>query len=81
MEAGMQEETMGLWDPRQFSDGDRLVTVKTVASILSIGRTKTFNLLNEGEFASVKIGRSRRISLRSVYEYIERLKREQNPNT
>ena len=77
----MQEETMGLWDPRQFSNGARLVTVKTVASILSIGRTKTFNLLNEGEFASVKIGRSRRISLRSVYEYIERLKREQNPNT
>lgn len=43
-----------------------LLTVTETMRRLSLGRTKVYQLLAEGHLKSVKIGRSRRILLKSV---------------
>ncbi len=50
-----------------------LVTVEEVAQILSIGRTAAWELVRKQVLKSVKIGRTRRVVLSSVQEYIDYL--------
>jgi excisionase family DNA binding protein len=50
-----------------------LHTVEETAEILKISRWKVFELIRTNQLRSVKIGGSRRIPLRSIEEYIERL--------
>jgi excisionase family DNA binding protein len=47
-----------------------LVTVEEAARILSIGRTACYMLVLKGKLQSVKIGRSRRVVLSSLQEFI-----------
>ena len=57
-------------------DGERrplLVTVDEAAHMLRIGRTVVYQLMQEGEIRSVKIGRNRRVVATSIGEYISRL--------
>lgn len=53
-----------------------LVTVEEVARRLSIGRTATYMLVLKGELQSVKIGRTRRVVVTSITDYITRLLEE-----
>jgi excisionase family DNA binding protein len=57
----------------------RLFTVVEAAQILSISRSKAYELLARGHLPSVRIGRSRRISARAINDYIERLESEVAP--
>lgn len=50
-----------------------LVTVEEAARRLSIGRTATYLLVLKGELQSVKIGRTRRVVVASLNDYIRRL--------
>lgn len=50
-----------------------LLTVKEAAALIGIGRTTLYRLMDAGEIDSVHIGSSRRIALRSVYDYVDRL--------
>lgn len=50
-----------------------LFTPEEVARLLGIGRCRVYDLLREGEIASVKVGASRRISARALSEYVTRL--------
>jgi excisionase family DNA binding protein len=50
-----------------------LVTVEEAARRLSIGRTATYMLVLKGELQSVKIGRTRRVLVASLIDYIQRL--------
>ena len=50
-----------------------LHTVEETAEILKISRWKVFELIRTNQLRSVKIGGSRRVPLRSIEEYIERL--------
>ena len=43
-----------------------VVTVRDAAAMLSISRSRVYELLTEGALASVRIGRSRRITVRSI---------------
>ena len=43
------------------------------ALVLGIGRSKVFELLQEGRLQSVQIGRSRRISRRALEAYVDQL--------
>lgn len=47
-----------------------LITVAEAMRRLSLGRTKVYELLADGHLQSVKIGRSRRILLRSVEAFV-----------
>ncbi|HEU5328648.1 MAG TPA: excisionase family DNA-binding protein [Thermomicrobiales bacterium] len=50
-----------------------LVTVEEAARRLSIGRTATYMLVLKGELQSVKIGRTRRVVVASIDDYVSKL--------
>ena len=50
-----------------------LVTVEEAARRLSIGRTATYMLVRKGELQSVKIGRTRRVVVASIDDYVSKL--------
>ncbi len=54
-----------------------LLTPAEAARRLSLARSTLYPLLLAGEIASVKIGRSRRIPVDALRDYVERLRREQ----
>lgn len=49
---------------------DELLTVREVAAILKIGRTKVYDLIRTKELASLTISRSRRIPAKAVHAYL-----------
>ncbi|MBL8775084.1 MAG: helix-turn-helix domain-containing protein [Acidimicrobiales bacterium] len=52
----------------------RLLTVEQAATYLAVSRARTYELLASGALESVKIGRSRRVPLVALHEYVERLR-------
>jgi excisionase family DNA binding protein len=50
-----------------------LVTVDQVAKMLSIGRTAAWVLVRKNNIRSVKIGRTRRVPISAIQEYVQRL--------
>jgi excisionase family DNA binding protein len=50
-----------------------LCSVHDVAAMLSIGRTAAWELVRNHTIRSVKIGRTRRVPITAVQEYVERL--------
>ena len=46
---------------------------KQVASLLMLGRSKTYDMIASGEIHSVKIGWSRRVPAAFLNEYVKRL--------
>jgi excisionase family DNA binding protein len=40
--------------------------------MLSLGRTLTWALVRKGELRSIRVGKSRRVIVSSLHEYIER---------
>ena len=54
-------------------DSPVLVTVEEAARRLSIGRTATYMLVLRGELQSVKIGRTRRVVVASIDDYVSKL--------
>ena len=57
--------------------GQVLCSVEEVAVMLSIGRTAAWELVRKHKIRSVKIGRTRRVPITAVQEYIERLLTEE----
>ena len=49
------------------------VKAEEAATVLRIGRSRTFELLKSGELASVKVGRSRLIPVQAIEDYARRL--------
>lgn len=54
-----------------------LLTPKEAARQLSLARSTMYQLLLTGQVESVLIGRSRRVLLSSLVDYVDRLRREQ----
>lgn len=50
-----------------------LLTPEEAAEVLSIGRTKTYQLIGEGVLRSVRIGKCRRIPAEALVELVEHL--------
>ena len=55
-----------------------LVPVAVAARMLSIGRTATWELVRKQKIKSDKIGRTRRVPLSAIEEYVQRLMDEEN---
>ena len=47
-----------------------LLSVEEAAQVLGLGRSKTYELLLKGQLRSIKIGRSRRVPVESINEFI-----------
>jgi excisionase family DNA binding protein len=58
---------------RKPSENAVLVSVEEAAQRLSIGRTQAYALVRRGELQSVKIGRTRRVVVASLQEYVTKL--------
>ena len=50
-----------------------LYTVEEVAKALGIGRTKLYELIGNGQLASVRIGQARRIPAGALHAFVEKL--------
>lgn len=50
-----------------------LLKPQEAAEVLSIGRSKVYELIGTGELASVRIGASRRIPADALVEFVSRL--------
>jgi excisionase family DNA binding protein len=50
-----------------------LVSVAGAARMLSIGRTAAWELVRKQKIKSVKIGRTRRVPVSALQEYVQRL--------
>jgi excisionase family DNA binding protein len=59
--------------PVEMASKPILVSVVEVARMLSIGRTAAWELVRKQKIKSVKIGRTRRVSIVAIQEYIQRL--------
>jgi excisionase family DNA binding protein len=59
--------------PDQFEDDRLLVTPEEAARRLSIGRTRIFALIAEGELVTVTIGRTRRVPVSSLRSFVDQL--------
>jgi len=55
-----------------------LLSVEAAATQLSIGRTTMYALLKNGDVASIRIGRLRRVPAEALTTYTARLIAEQN---
>jgi excisionase family DNA binding protein len=53
-----------------------LLRPEEAAEVLSIGRSRLYELLGSGELASVRIGTSRRVPAQELVSYVERLREE-----
>ena len=56
-----------------------LLTPEEAASVLSIGRSKVYELISDGRLASVRIDASRRVPKSALIEFIERLLEQPEP--
>lgn len=56
---------------------EELLTIEQAAGCLGLRRSKTYELIQTGELGSVKIGKLRRIPVRLIEAYVERLIAEQ----
>ena len=52
-----------------------LYNTKQVAKIMSISRSKVYELMNKGQLGSLRIGRSRRISGNQIESFIQNLEK------
>ncbi len=53
-----------------------LLRPEEAAEVLSIGRSRLYELIGRGELASVRIGASRRVPARDLVRFVERLREE-----
>jgi excisionase family DNA binding protein len=53
-----------------------LYTIEESAHALSIGRTRVFDLVRTNQLRSVKIGKSRRVPLDALQEYVRSIEDE-----
>jgi excisionase family DNA binding protein len=49
-----------------------LLTVEEAAKVMSLGRTRIYDLIASHELESLKVGKSRRIVAKSIERFIER---------
>ena len=53
-----------------------LLRPEEAAEVLSIGRSRLYELIGRGELASVRIGTSRRVPFEELIRYVEGLRAE-----
>lgn len=52
-----------------------LYRVEDAAALLSVSRTRVYELIRSGQLRTVQVGKSRRVPARSLDEYVARLLR------
>jgi excisionase family DNA binding protein len=55
-----------------LTDAKVLLSVDEAAGALSLGRTRVYELVMKGDIASLKLGRTRRIPVAALRDYVSR---------
>jgi excisionase family DNA binding protein len=55
-----------------LSEGKVLLSVEEAASVMSLGRSFIYDLVMRGEIASIKVGRTRRIPVMALQEFVNK---------
>jgi len=64
---------MGTIDLRTRSAAPRvLLTIEQAAEAMALGRTLMYELVLRGEVSSIKVGRTRRVPLVALHDYVAR---------
>jgi excisionase family DNA binding protein len=50
-----------------------LVSIEEAVILLSLGRTEMYRLVRSGDIPSVKVGRSRRVVVTALHDYVAQL--------
>jgi len=50
----------------------QLLTIEETAEVLSLGKTKIYQFIKDNELSTVKFGKSRRVIVKSIEDFIER---------
>lgn len=50
-----------------------LLTVTEAAELIGLGRTTIYKLMDNGDLASVRVGKSRRIPLDEAHDFVDRV--------
>jgi len=58
--------------PSSTNEGPLVASPKQAMNLLQVGRATLYSLLDRGELESFRVGRSRRITIKSVNAYVER---------
>ena len=58
----------------------KLISLNELQEILGIGRTKAYDLVASGELPAVRIGRSIRVDVRDVANWLEQQRYQNVPN-
>jgi excisionase family DNA binding protein len=58
-------------ESQEFRPTKLLLTVTEASQVLAISRSKLYELLNSGHLPSVHIGRSRRIRMKDVQDFVD----------
>ena len=56
-----------------------LLTPEEAATVLSIGRSKVYELIGDGRLASVRVDTSRRVPAWALTEFVKRLQEQGEP--
>ncbi len=64
---------MNQWNNAALETEKRTYTVQEIATILNVGRTTAYQLVDEGYFKTVRIGHTIRISKKSFDEWLDRM--------
>lgn len=70
MDSPILDLAPGHTEPRWHLDDQRLLTTVQAAEYLSISRSKIYELLSAGVTMSVVVGRSRRVPLGALRDYV-----------
>ena len=60
----------GISRHRAVTPAKLLLTITEASQVLAISRSKLYDLLNSGHLPSVHIGRSRRVRLKDIEEFV-----------
>jgi excisionase family DNA binding protein len=63
----------------QVAPGPLLLTVRQAATALCVGRTTVYELIGAGELEVVHIGRSTRVPVAAVEEFVDQLRSRRAP--
>ncbi len=69
----------GEYGMRQENEQE-FISLNELQEILSIGRTKAYDLVTSGDLAAVRIGRSIRISKQDLTDWLERQRYQSVPH-
>jgi excisionase family DNA binding protein len=61
-------------DKRNRTELPMLFTAEEVADILHIGRSTVFKLMKQNQLESIRLGRSRRVPIDALQNYVEDLR-------